>query len=277
MKKFKIFLTIGCVLVAVGLCIVLYAPVRHMVNRSRMNSIVDDFTKTAEQIDEEKDENEPLNKYYEELDRIKQANPDTDYDVGKYIKDNNISAKKDDIDYRPLMLEYLREDAQNYNQDLITNGQLLLNDPFSYEQVPFDLTQYGIEDDVFGYIESPVIDMKLPIYLGATNDNLARGAVHLTYSSLPIGGESSNAVLAGHRGYIGGVFFDNIVFLEEGDDVYVTNFWEELHYKVIEKEIISPYDIDRCYIQEGKDLITLLTCHPYGYTTYRYMVVCERV
>ena len=42
--------------------------------------------------------------------------------------------------------------------------------------------------------------------------------------------------------------------------------------------IINPNEIDAILIQPGKDMITLLTCHPYGSGgLYRYLVYCERV
>ena len=202
---------------------------------------------------------------------------DTEYTIEDYISDNDITIDTDKQELNWAWLSLLREQMQQYNNDLLEYGQYELNDPFAYEQPSFNLYTYSLYDNVFGHISAPAIDMDLPIYLGANQYNMNFGAVQLSYSSMPIGGESTNAVFAAHRGYIGKIFFDNIVFLEEGDDVYITNPWGKLHYKVSYTEIISPYDIEKCYIQQDRDLITLLTCHPYGYSEQRYMVVCERV
>ena len=209
------------------------------------------------------------------MEEIKQANKGTDYDIENYIQDNGITADSDN-EYDFALLSLLRKQMEEYNESLLTEGQYELNDPFSFEQPSFLLSTYSIKDNVFGHISAPAIEMDLPIYLGANQYNMNFGAVHLSYSSMPIGGNSTNAVFAAHRGYIGKIFFDNIVYLQPEDDVYVTTPWDTLHYKVAETAVISPYDIARCYIQQDRDLITLLTCHPYGSSEYRYMVICER-
>lgn len=273
MKKIKIYLSIGCVLLVIGLAVVLYAPISNSFNAKRMTETVNDYDNRIDEMYEDTD----TSAIFAEIEKINSDNPDTDYDIADYIEDNNITADSDSEQYNWALISLLRQQMEEYNQNLIDEGQYLLNDPFAYEQPSFDLYSYSVKDNIFGHINIPAIDMELPIYLGANLDNMNLGAVHLSYSSMPIGGESTNTVLAGHRGIIGKIYFDNIVFLNEGDDVYITNFWETLHYQVIYSEVISPYDIERCYIQEGKELLTLLTCHPYGYTDYRYMVVCERV
>ncbi len=274
-RRIKVYITIGSVLLAVGLGILLYIPLSNEYNAGKMEDTASDYDKTVSELYEDTDTEE----YASELEAavsaaLAQTDTDTDSDSDTDT-DTDTETDTDALDL--AQLTRLRADMEQYNRNLMENGQLLLNDPFAYEEASFDLTSYGIEDEVFGYIEIPEIDLTIPIYLGANKANMKKGAAHLSYSSMPIGGESTNAVFAAHRGTIGKIYFDNIVYLEEGDDVYITNFWETLHYKVVDMEVISPYDIDKCYIQEGRDLVTLLTCHPYGYTTYRYKVVCERV
>ena len=70
--------------------------------------------------------------------------------------------------------------------------------------------------------------------------------------------------------------FRNIHKLEIGDEVIITNLWEILKYKVSEIKIIDPTDISEILIKPSKDLVTLITCHPYRINTRRYVVVCER-
>lgn len=173
-------------------------------------------------------------------------------------------------------LEQMREDMAAYNKELYINGQRGLQDPFSFETDAFDLSQYGIENNIAGYVTIPQMDIELPIYLGATDENLALGASSLGYTSVPVGGENSNTVLAAHRGYQGESMFRDIESLEIGDMVYVTNFWEDLVYEVSEIKIILPTEIQEVYIQPGKDLLTLVTCHPYTKNYQRYIVYCER-
>lgn len=273
LRKFKVYLSIGCILLVIGLSVLLYAPISNFLNSKKMADVAENYDKRLEEMYEDTD-TEAINR---EIEQIIAAFPDTDYDIEDYIEDNGITADPEQDKYNWALISLLRQQMEEYNQDLIDNGQYSLNDPFAYEQPSFDLYSYSVKDGVFGHLNIPAINLELPIYLGANAGNMNYGAAHLSLSSMPIGGESTNAVFAAHRGYVGKIFFDNIVFLNLGDDVYITNFWEELHYKVVDTQVISPYEIDKCYIQEGRDLITLLTCHPYGSSEYRYMVVCERV
>jgi sortase A len=124
----------------------------------------------------------------------------------------------------------------------------------------------------------PKLDLKMPIYLGATWQHMADGAAQMTETSLPIGGKNTNCVIAGHRGWNGAAYFLHIPKLEIGDTVIITNLWETLTYEVVETKIIAPYDVESIHIQPNRDLITLLTCHPPATGgRERYLVYCERV
>lgn len=172
----------------------------------------------------------------------------------------------------------LRDAMEKYNQALTSSGQKnLLIDIFSYEAVPLDLSEYGLESDVVGIITIPKMNVELPLLLGANYDNLQLGCAILTETSMPIGGESTNCVIAGHRGWNNQKILRDIEKLEIGDLVYVQNIWETLVYQVCQISIIYPDEIEKVYIQEGRDLITLVTCHPYRVNSHRYVVYCERV
>ena len=96
-------------------------------------------------------------------------------------------------------------------------------------------------------------------------------------TSLPVGGQNTNCVIAGHRGWKHRAYFKRIEELEPGDEVLVTNPWQCLHYRVAYTEIILPTDSEKLEIQYGNDMITLLTCHPYrSGGKYRYIVYCFR-
>ena len=167
---------------------------------------------------------------------------------------------------------------QRYNMDIYEQGQSGLNSSLAYEEPSFLLKDYGLETEIFGVISIPAIDVELPLYLGATEPHLADGAAHLSQTSLPIGGSNTNAVIAGHRGYSGAAYFRYITDLQPGDLVIITNPWETLTYVVSETEIISPTDVDAIHIQTDRDLLTLLTCHPYASGgKQRYLVICERI
>lgn len=198
-----------------------------------------------------------------------------DFEMKQCIKrfQNTLTSEdKSVLDLNDLFLEF-----QQYNQELYESKQVNLVDPFSYEQASFNLKRYGFEDEMFGYLSIPKLSVELPIYLGATNENLNKGAVHLSETSLPVGTMNSNSVIAAHNGWYGKTLFRHLNQLVLGDEIKVTNVWETLTYEVVEIEIIQPDEIDKVLIQEGRELITLMTCHPYGKNTERYLVYAERV
>ncbi len=169
-------------------------------------------------------------------------------------------------------------DMQDYNQTISQEGQTGLSDPSAYEEASFRLANYGLESEVFGVLSIPRMELNMPIYLGATKQNMANGAAVMGQTSLPIGGSNTNCVLAGHRGWNGAAYFLYINQLEPGDIVTVTNLWETLTYQVVDTQIISPNDVDAIHIQPGRELLTLLTCHPPASGgKQRYLVFCERI
>ena len=105
---------------------------------------------------------------------------------------------------------------------------------------------------------------------------MKQGAAHLTNTSYPVGGWNTNCVLAAHRGYSRTAMFRDIELLEPGDEVVIENFRETLTYEVTETKVIAPDEIQEVLIQEGKDMVTLITCHPYRENRQRYVVYCER-
>ena len=165
-----------------------------------------------------------------------------------------------------------------YNEAIYTQGQAGLSCEYDYQKPSFRLSDYGIGDEVFGVISIPAMELEMPIFLGATEQHMADGAAHLSQTSLPIGGENTNCVIAGHRGYNGASYFRYIDKLKVGDMVSITNLWETLTYRVSEIKIIDPHDVTEILIQPGRELLTLLTCHPYASGgKQRYVVFCERV
>ena len=166
---------------------------------------------------------------------------------------------------------------QEYNRQLYTKKQCNLTDLEACEEPTADLIAYGIEDEIIGVLEIPAMELTMPIYLGASDDHLAAGAAVLGNTSAPIGGNSTNCVIAGHRGWRGADYFRHIDRLQVGDTVKLTNLWEILTYTVTDIEIIQPHEVDKIKIQQSRDLLTLLTCHPYASGgKQRYVVYCER-
>ncbi len=181
-----------------------------------------------------------------------------------------------DADAAPRYPELLTA-MQAYNEQIYNSKQTGLADPWCYTATVIDLAAWGYDGEMVGILTIPKMELEEPIYLGATADHLSRGAAQLSFSSMPIGGVNTNCVLAGHRGWDGALHFRHIELLEVGDEIQLTNLWETLTYEVVEIRIIQPWQPEELLIQEGRDLLTLLTCHPYGSGgKYRYVVYCER-
>ena len=167
---------------------------------------------------------------------------------------------------------------REYNERIYLEGQSGLADETSYAKTSFILADYGLESEVFGVLSIPALDLEMPLYLGATNRHMADGAAQMSETSIPIGGQNTNCVIAGHRGWNGAAYFLHIPNLKKGDIVTITNLWEVLTYEVVEAKIITPTDVEAIHIQPNRDLITLLTCHPPATGgRERYLVFCERI
>ena len=166
---------------------------------------------------------------------------------------------------------------EEYNEKIYAEKQRGLSDPRAYEAAGIDLSAYGLEDGIIAVLSVPAMELEMPVYLGASYENMALGAAVLGQTSLPIGGSNTNCVIAGHRGWNGAAYFLNIDKLRVGDELSITNLWETLDYTVSKIRIIEPNDIDQILIQEGRELMTLMSCHPYASGgKYRYLVICER-
>lgn len=166
-------------------------------------------------------------------------------------------------------------DAEEYNHNL----SKLVND-FTYSSDSVidgydNILNFG--DGLIGYIEIPKINVKLPIYHGDEDKVLEKGVAHLPNTAFPIGGVCNHSVLSAHTGYPTQVFFDNLNELEIGDEIKVSVLDETLTYAVTAKNIVKPDNISLLSVDEEKDLLSLITCYPYGVNSHRLIVTAERV
>ena len=185
---------------------------------------------------------------------------------------NFLEERKPEQQY-PELLAALRE----YNQRIYAEKQCNLVDLEACEEPAADLTTYGVADEIIGVLEIPAMELIMPVYLGASDAHLAAGAAVLGNTSAPIGGDNTNCVIAGHRGWKGADYFRHIDKLVVGDSATLTNLWGTLTYTVADIQIIQPHEVEKIKIQPNRDLLTLLTCHPYASGgRQRYVVVCER-
>ena len=166
-----------------------------------------------------------------------------------------------------------REVAQQYNTMLsgatITEGGAFAP-PLPYAE---QLTVGG----VMCYVDIPKINVYLPVQHGTDADTLERAVGHVVGTSLPAGGSSTHAVLSAHSGMVSSRLFSDIDQLTEGDMFYIHVLGDTLAYKVDAIHTVLPTDTSRLQIEDGKDLVTLVTCTPFGVNTHRLLVRGHRV
>ena len=132
-------------------------------------------------------------------------------------------------------------------------------------------------DGMMGYIQIPKIGQSLPIYHGTSDESLARGVGHLQGSALPVGGDSTHCVLSAHRGLPSASLFTDLDKLEVGDHFYLHVLDRALAYEVDQVLVVDPDQTESLDTVAGEDLVTLVTCTPYGVNTQRLLVRGHRV
>ena len=171
-------------------------------------------------------------------------------------------------------LEQQRQAAQQYNAMLsgaatITEGGASAP-PLAYAQ---QLTVGG----VMAYVDIPKINVYLPVQHGTDADTLERAVGHVVGTSLPVGGSSTHAVLSAHSGMASSKLFSDIDQLTEGDTFYIHVLGDTLAYRVDAIHTVLPTDTSLLQIADGKDLVTLVTCTPFGINTHRLLVRGHRI
>ena len=173
-----------------------------------------------------------------------------------------------------------REKAIAYNQTLLPSTAT--EGGYTQEALQFASEEYDsilnlAGDGIMGYIEIPKINVHLPIYHGTGDSSLSKGVGHLLGSSLPVGGESTHAILSGHSGMASQSMFTDLEQLGIGDIFYLHVLDEILVYQVSEINTVLPSDTSLLGIWEGEDCCTLVTCTPYGVNTHRLLVTASRI
>ena len=180
------------------------------------------------------------------------------------------------------ILEEMLEKAREYNEKL-ASSHVVLTDPFSGE------TNGGISEKeyyqllnldntgVMCSLEIPSIDVDLPVYHGTSNSVLEKGVGHLEGTSLPVGGKDTHAVFTGHTGLNKAKLFTDLTELQKGDQFYIRVLDKILAYEVCRIDVVLPEDTSKLSVVDGQDLVTLVTCTPYGINTHRLVITGKRV
>lgn len=177
---------------------------------------------------------------------------------------NNLSAA-DKLDYLSAAEEY------NDNLACFSYSNTKFNNYANYD----DILNFG--NGIIGSVKIPKIEVNLPIYHGTSEEVLSKGAGHLPDTAFPIGGIGNHCVISAHTGYPTQKFFDNLNELEPGDDIYICVLDETHVYKVFDKAVVDPEDISLLSVDENSDLLSLITCFPYGINSHRLIVRSERL
>lgn len=199
---------------------------------------------------------------------------------------NNVRQQSVANDYAQLqqsepedLLRKQFESALVYNQTH-TKGPIL--DPWltrigtdnpEYQRYSQELDDYPVMARLI--VPSGKID--LPVYHGTSDEVLQKGIGHLFGTDLPVGGEGTHAVLTGHTGLTSATLFDHLDEVKEGDAIYVQVAGEKLKYEVHSTAVVLPDETDSLKTQQGEDLLTLITCTPYGINSHRLLVHAHRV
>lgn len=231
MKKF-LKIIIPFLFILIGICLLGYPWVSQYLFENSVDSIIETYTKKAEQTDEEE---------------------------------------------KNAMLEL----ARKYNTQL-NQAQVTLTDPFTKQettttgQIDYDSVLKVNDSGLMATLEVPKISLNLPVYHGTSNDVLESGAGHLEGSSVPIGGVDTHAVLSGHTGLNTAKLFTDLTELEVGNIFFIHILGDTLAYKVCDIFVVEPQDTNYLTIQKGRDLVSLVTCTPYGVNSHRLIVQGER-
>ena len=180
-------------------------------------------------------------------------------------------------EYDDETLEAEKRLAYDYNAHIASLGDnSVMHQLTKDERAVYDTVLTKPEQDTMGSIEIPALGIVARVLRGTSDAALMAGVGHCDWSSLPIGGEMSHCVLSGHSGMENYRMFDDLERLKEGDSVILTVLGEKHAYEVTGTETVLPDEVSSLTIKEGKDLLTLVTCTPYGVNTHRLLVFCER-
>lgn len=172
------------------------------------------------------------------------------------------------------------ETARRYNQELI-NSRVMLTEPYCDISLPEDILYGDVLDPtkngIMCFVEIPKINVSLPVYHGTSEEVLKKGVGHMEGSALPIGGVGNRPFLLAHTGMNTSRMFSDLTGLSEGDLFYIRVLNLCLTYRVCEIQTLLPEEADELYPDEERDLMTLVTCTPYGVNSHRLIVTGERI
>ncbi|MEB5583556.1 class C sortase [Enterococcus faecium] len=173
--------------------------------------------------------------------------------------------------------EAQRKKMEEQNQRLTDQGFNPGADPFDEQNRNESTTSSQLEEWLIGSVNIPKIQISISLYDRLNGMILENGAGVLQGTSFPLGGNSTHSVISAHSGLPNRRLFTELDRLEHGDTFILTVLGEKLAYQVENIQVVLPDDTSVLTIEEGKDLVTLLTCTPYMINTHRLLVTGHRI
>ena len=226
------------VLVLVGLAILLYPTISNFLIEQNSSRVIEHYTEAVNAMSDEE----------------RQAIVDAANEYNMALASRAGVTPWEEGGVSPLSSEEQSQILERYEETLNPNG-----------------------NGTMGYIIIPKMNVELPIYHTVEEKVLQVGVGHMESSSLPVGGESTHAALSGHRGLPSAKLFTDLDQMEVGDQFYIKVLGETLAYEVHEVETVLPTETESLAIQPGQDLVTLITCTPYGINSHRLLVHAHRI
>lgn len=204
--------------------------------------------------------------------------------ISNYLYEKNSSRAVNNYDDTSEKLDEAKrqailQEAREYNARLVCGTEIAGDTFHTKEEITSEYAQLLCMDvsGMMGYIIIPKIDVELPIYHTTSEAVLQSGIGHFPSSSLPVGGETTHAVLTGHRGLPSKKLFTDLDKIEDGDVFYVKILGETFAYQVNQILTVLPEETDALQIENGKDYVTLVTCTPYAVNTHRLLIRGTRI
>lgn len=130
------------------------------------------------------------------------------------------------------------------------------------------------ENDILYILRIPIIESESPVREGVSDGVLADSLGHEPGTAYI--GEIGNCVMAGHRNYSFGKFFNRLNEVEIGDNIYVDTKDATYKYEVYDIIVVEPDDLS-VLDNTDEEIITLYTCTPVVIGTHRLVVKAKRV
>ena len=203
------------------------------------------------------------------------------YGISKAIPSEKKSSKAKKKTKLSKKLRKFKKKVRAYNKRIYKNGQRKLGGSKKkaqkvVERPAFNVKKYGIKSGVYGRVNINKINVDMPIYLGCNESTMAKGAAHVSYTSIPYGGKNTTSVISAHNGWGSKAYFRDLGKLKKGNKVKITTPFNKLTYVVKKIKIIHSKKMNEMLIKSKKDRLILFTCKGGVGTKNRTVVICNR-